>query len=193
VCPRVQRTTATVPTDPLSRHQGRKVLAHSIGEDKRRKKAAGPNTCSSIIEAGVWPVCRILGMLIAVLPGSRGLRRSGEGAAFGMGGRRGLSAAGFLDMPIKLLYNCLRLWNGLGRKWHLEKVPEKHARRAISKRGQVRRRSSVAEQLFCKQLAVSSNLTVGSRGGCRSGQSELAVNQSGFALRRFESFTAHRA
>ena len=55
----------------------------------------------------------------------------------------------------------------------------------------VRRRSSVAEQLFCKQLAVSSNLTVGSRGGCRSGQSELAVNQSGFALRRFESFTAH--
>jgi hypothetical protein len=55
-----------------------------------------------------------------------------------------------------------------------------------------RRRSSVAEQLFCKQLVVSSNLTVGSMGSCRSGQSELAVNQSGFALRRFESFTAHR-
>ena len=59
--------------------------------------------------------------------------------------------------------------------------------------GSVRRRSSVAEQLFCKQLAVSSNLTVGSMGSCRSGQSELAVNQSGFALRRFESFTAHLA
>ena len=63
-----------------------------------------------------------------------------------------------------------------------------------------RRRSSVAEQLFCKQPVVSSTLTVGSRGSrgtrgtrgsCRSGQSELAVNQSGFALRRFESFTAH--
>ena len=50
----------------------------------------------------------------------------------------------------------------------------------------------MAEQLFCKQLVVSSNLTVGSMGSCRSGQSELAVNQSGFALRRFESFTAHR-
>src|SRR5438874_3823467 len=55
-----------------------------------------------------------------------------------------------------------------------------------------RRRSSVAEQLFCKQPVVSSTLTVGSLGSCRSGQSELAVNQSGFALRRFESFTAHR-
>ena len=51
----------------------------------------------------------------------------------------------------------------------------------------------MAEQLFCKQLAVSSNLTVGSMGRCRSGQSELAVNQSGFALRRFESFSAHPA
>ena len=49
----------------------------------------------------------------------------------------------------------------------------------------------MAEQLFCKQLAVSSNLTVGSRGRCQSGQLELAVNQSGFALRRFESFPAH--
>src|SRR5207249_1354326 len=36
--------------------------------------------------------------------------------------------------------------------------------------GSARRRSSVAEQLFCKQPVVSSTLTVGSLGSCRSGQ-----------------------
>lgn len=66
----------------------------------------------------------------------------------------------------------------------------------------MRRRSSVVEQLFCKQLAGGSNPFVGSiitprrshllLGSCQSGQSELAVNQSGYALRRFESFTAHQ-
>ena len=55
--------------------------------------------------------------------------------------------------------------------------------------------AQLAEQLFCKQQVVGSSPTVGSpqrSGRCRSGQSELAVNQPR-KLRRFESFPAHQA
>src|SRR5438874_1690015 len=64
-----------------------------------------------------------------------------------------------LDTPYTLLYNCLR---PCALPPFEEVSCEEPYLKNPAQKGSVRRRSSGVEQLFCKQPAVSSNLTVGS-------------------------------